>query len=1075
MRTFLAVLLLSSAPAWAQSTFATITGVALDPSGSVVPNATIEITLIERNYQYTATSNEVGAYTFANIPNGRYSLQAKAAGFKDFRAENILLDVRENRRIDITFTIDAVTTTTVEVSAGAGLIETETARISNTKERAVLTALPLSLRRAWDYVTLTPMVDNNNWEFRLGGSRSGQTDATIDGTSLNHSGTAPVGPLMDRTESMGEMRIDVAQMGAESASTGQVTMVSRSGTNQFHGSAADYYSTPRLKARNPFQTRGDSSRGHTLSFSAGGPVYIPKVYDGRNKSFFFSTVEAGFGSGTDLNITMTVPPQAWRDGDFSALSTVVKDPKSAGAPFPGNRIPTNRINQVTAALQKYYPAPNFGNPAVLAIQNYREARPGMVQHQPTYTNRVDHRFSDKMFIFSRWTATRWNEDNYETGLPLIKDTMRTSRRQMDGLTLALTNTFSATVLNEARFGVASDRQQIRGVIDGNALAQQLGLQGLAPDLPPDATGMYGVTINNLGISGLGSTTNSWYHGKGITFNDNVSWFRGGHSLKFGMTFKRGNYAQQGDGNVFGSGTFTGAYTGQEYADFLLGIPGQMNRAYPGIYTNTIGYNYGVYATDEWKVRPNLTLTLGLRWDVARPQVEENDRLAIFDVNLGKIIVSDHMVTRISPLMPLNYVGVAGASAAGRPQRSLIYTDLNNIQPRFSFAYRPFGNNTVIRGGAGFYFDQSAPGAGGGVPFAISQPNYTNSTTDPLYLPQVFPAQGSSGPSTVSIPGAGNANLSIPRVLQSSFSIDHQRWDTGFHIGWIGNFQRNMRYSRNINQPVVDERLYVDKLDTIPFPKYPAINYQENGNTHNYNSFTAQVERRMKSGLYYQAYWTWARDIGTGLGEDARAARIRYVENTVPQHRFSTNVVYQLPFGKGKKFGPDWNRALNFVFGGWQISNIASLQSGGFLSPSWSLADPQGTSYTTGRNRPNRSVLPNQSGNPNLDDPTIYRWFNTQVYSAPAIGTLGNAQRGAIRGVSSNTMHSSASKTFVVRERLRIKTEFLVTNTLNHPNYRNPSTTASSTSAGVITNVQDRNTTLDTGIPRYCQLHLRLDW
>jgi hypothetical protein len=232
---------------------------------------------------------------------------------------------------------------------------------------------------------------------------------------------------------------------------------------------------------------------------------------------------------------------------------------------------------------------------------------------------------------------------------------------------------------------------------------------------------------------------------------------------------------------------------------------------------------------------------------------------------------------------------------------------------------------------------------------------------------------------------------------------------------------------------------------------------------------------MKSGLYYQAYWTWARDIGTGLGEDARAARIRYVENTVPQHRFSTNVVYQLPFGKGKKFGPDWNRALNFVFSGWQISNIASLQSGGFLSPSWSLADPQGTSYTTGRNRPNRSVLPNQAGNPNLDDPTIYRWFNAQVYSAPGIGTLGNAQRGAIRGVPSNTMHSSASKTFVVRERLRIKTEFLVTNTLNHPNYRNPSTTVSSTSAGVITNVQDRNTTLDTGIPRYCQLHLRLDW
>jgi hypothetical protein len=186
-------------------------------------------------------------------------------------------------------------------------------------------------------------------------------------------------------------------------------------------------------------------------------------------------------------------------------------------------------------------------------------------------------------------------------------------------------------------------------------------------------------------------------------------------------------------------------------------------------------------------------------------------------------------------------------------------------------------------------------------------------------------------------------------------------------------------------------------------------------------------------------------------------------------------VYQLPFGRGKAFGSNWNRVLNFVFGEWQISNIASLQSGGFLSPSWSLADPQGTSYTTGRNRPNRSVLPNQSGNPNIQEHTIGRWFDKQVYSAPGIGTLGNAQRGGIRGVPSKTMHSAITKSWVIRERLRLKTEFLVTNTLNHPNYRNPSTTVSSATAGVLTNVQDRNTTLDTGIPRYAQIHARLEW
>jgi hypothetical protein len=501
----------------------------------------------------------------------------------------------------------------------------------------------------------------------------------------------------------------------------------------------------------------------------------------------------------------------------------------------------------------------------------------------------------------------------------------------------------------------------------------------------------------------------------------------------------------------------------------------MNRAFPAIFQNTIQYLYGVYATDEWKVRNDLTLTLGLRWDVATPQVDQNDRLSLFDAQLGKIVVPDNMVSKISPLMPLSYVGVIGATAAGRPNRRLIKTDYNNIQPRFSLAYRPFGNNTVFRGGAGLYYDQTAPGAGGGVPFSISQPNYTNTDTDPLYLPQVFPAQGASGPSTVSIPGAGNVNLAIPRTLQSSFSIDHQRWDMGFHLGWIGNYTRGMRYARNINQPPVDSRYYVDKLDAIPFPKYPAINYTENGNTHNYNSLTAQVERRMKAGLHYQAYWTWARDIGTGLGEDARAARTRFVENTVPQHRSSSNFVCQLPVGKGREFGANWNGSLDYVLGGWRLSSIVSIQSGGFLSPSWSLADPQGTSYTTSRNRPNRRVLPNQSGDPNIEDRTIYRWFDKTVYAAPAIGSLGNAQRGAIREVPSNTFHSTVSKSFAIRERVRLRTEFLVTNTLNHPNCTNPSTSASSSNAGVITGVQNRNTTLDTGIPRFCQIHVRLEW
>ena len=1059
---------------WGQSTFATITGVVTDPTGAVVPSATIEITLVDRNQKFTATSNEVGNFTFANIPNGRYTLVAKAAGFQEYRVADIVLDVRENRRIDVTFAVGQVGTS-VEVSAGAALIETETSRISNTKEREVLRQLPLSLRRTWDFVTMTPMVDNNSWQFRLGGSRSSQTDATIDGTSLTLGWMNLPGPIMDRSDALGEMRIDVAQMGAESASLGQVTVVSRSGTNTPHGTVADYYETPLFKARNPFSPTGDTQRLHAMTFSAGGPVILPKIYDGRNKMFFFSTVEANFTNGFDTYINRTVPVPAWRTGDFSALTTVIKDPSNNNTPFAGNKIPDTRLNSVAKELQKFFPAPNFGDPNVYAVNNYRETRPGIVSHQPTFTQRADHRFSDRTFMFGRWTATRWFMDGWEAGLPLVTDKKNRSQRNLDAITLAVTHSFSPTLLNEFRYGMAYDRSFSWGFIDGPAFAKQLGLQGLAPDIPENATGFYSASFSNLTLSAPSGATRSRSGQRGHNFTNNVTWIRSAHSLKFGFYAKQGNYVSDSVGNVFGSGSFTGNFTGHAYADFLLGIPSSMGRAFTGIYSRSIMFNYGFFGTDEWKVTNKLTLTLGLRWDAFLPAREVNNRLSAFDVKAGKIVVPNGMLSKISPLMPLSYVGVIEASAAGRPQQ-LYAADYNNLQPRFSLAYRPWGNNTVFRSGLGVYFDQSASGAGAaGVPYVISQPNYTNPAAAFLTLPRVFPEQGASGPSTVSIPGTGNTNPKVPRTFQSSFSINHQRWDMGFHLGWVGTYQRLGLYGRNINQPPVDTRLYVDKLNTIPFPNYPAISYSENGTSYNYNSLTAQVERRMKKGIYYQAYWTWARGISTGMGEDARAPRERFVEGSIPQTRFSANFIYELPFGRGKMWGPNWNRIINGMFGGWQISSIFVIQSRSFLTPSWSLPDPYGTQYTTSRTSPTRSVRPNQIRDPNIENRTIYRYFDVQAYTTPISGVLGNAQVGGLRGVPVRTMHSGFSKIFIVRERLRLRTEFLINNTLNHPNYNNPNTTVSSTSAGIISSVMDRNTVLDSAIPRFCQIHMRIEW
>jgi hypothetical protein len=426
-------------------------------------------------------------------------------------------------------------------------------------------------------------------------------------------------------------------------------------------------------------------------------------------------------------------------------------------------------------------------------------------------------------------------------------------------------------------------------------------------------------------------------------------------------------------------------------------------------------------------------------------------------------------------MPLGYVGVVEASKVGVPSRKLLNTDYGNWQPRVGLAYRPFGNNTVFRAGFGVYYNQygSNTSMGSTVPFRISQPSYTNNANDPMVLPALYPALGTAGPSTVNIPTAISRNLQVPYTLQYSFNIDHQRWDTAFRIGYVGTGMRQGLYTRNINQPVSDTRPFIEK--PRPFPNYPAISFRDNGTGHQYHSLTLQAQRRFKNSLSYSAYWTLARDIESGLGEDANGSFERYVADDFPRHRFSTNLVYDLPFGKGKRWGGGWNRVVDAMFGGWGLSNIYSLEPGRYLTPSYTLADPTGTQYTTSSTRPSVTRRPNQIASADIDNRTIQRWYNIDAFTAPLLGTYGNSARGVIRGAPLNVMHSSIMKNFPIRERAKFVLQFLANNALNHVNYADPNTNISSTAAGTITNVADRNTRLDTPIVRTFMLHGRLEW
>lgn len=310
----------------AQTTFATLTGTITDATGAVIPGVTLTVTHVGTNIQTTVQSNESGVYTIAQLKEGEYMLRAHQPGFKEFVAKNIVLAARDYRRLDIRLELGELATS-MEVTAGATLIETETARISDSKTAELLESLPLNTRGIWAFLALSPNVlqaGGGSSTIRFAGSRSNQSHWAIDGTTMSDGvSETQIGPLANFIESFREVKIDISNNTAEFGSIGQVTLISKSGTNALHGSLFDYYSTPWFRARNPFASSRGTGISHVPGGSVGGPVYLPKIYNGKDKTFFFFSFETSRGSAVSQLLNPTVPLAPWRKGDFSALSAPI--------------------------------------------------------------------------------------------------------------------------------------------------------------------------------------------------------------------------------------------------------------------------------------------------------------------------------------------------------------------------------------------------------------------------------------------------------------------------------------------------------------------------------------------------------------------------------------------------------------------------------------------------------------------------------------------------------------------------------------------------------------------------------
>ena len=1080
-------LLLLCAVAPAQTTFATITGTATDVSAAIVPDVTVVARNVATGVQTTAKSNDEGVFTIPQLREGVYVVRATKTGFKEFVVQDINLVGRDYRRVDIVLQVGSVDTA-IEVQGGATLIETETARISDTRDVAQLRDMPLNSRAIWAQLSLAPNVlqASAGSTIRFAGSRTNQSHWSLDGTTMSDGvSETQIGPLANYVESFQEVRIDSSSNTAEFGTLGQVTIITKGGTNTFHGSLFDYYSTPWFKARSPFAPSRPTGIYHLPGGSAGGPVYIPKVYDGRNKSFVFGSFETFKGSVTTRLFNPNVPLTQWRSGDFSSITPPIIDPTTR-QPFAGGIIPSNRLNPTSVALQnRFYPLPNRTTAGNVPSQNYVDNLSLPAMKQDYYMIRGDHKFSEKDSVMGRYTLQDFKTDDFMSMLPTFAPGYAT--RKNHAVTLSETHVFSPRLINEFRYGLATNNLPIFPPVNGPAFVQEFGLRGLAPNLP-DMPGVLNISFTGLGVTGITQGTSrspgaaNYLH----NFQDHVSFFRGRHNMKFGFNLthiKAENYGT--DVNLYGNLNFSNRFTGHPYADFLLGLPTTATRSFPPVLVARTRLQYDFFFTDDFKVNSKLTVNYGVRYELHPGWREQSGRLSMFDIGSGSIVVQDGSLDKVSSLFPQNYVRIVEASSVGLPGKTLLKTDRNNFAPRLGLAYRPWGNNTVIRAGAGIYFDVVPRELTmGGVPFVLNEPSFNNPLDNPaVILPTVFPSTGSAGPTTVSLPNAVNPSLLMPYSMQYSLTIEHSRWDTGFRASYVGTNTRQGDYVYNYNSPVVDDRLFINK--PRPFPQYPAINYFTNGAGHQFHSLALEVERRMARGLQFQSSWVWARDIGDlergqALENPFDRQREVSVAPDIPTHRFTTNVIYQLPFGKGRPFLSGVNRAANAIVGGWDISAIYSFYSGQFLTPLWSGPDPTGTAFVANASRPVVTIRPDHLRDANLpaDQRGLNRWFDPTAFGAPPIGRFGNAAKGVIKGPHVNIWHVGLFKSFTFTEKARLRWELTGTNFFNHPNYNNPGTNITQPGAvGVITGVGLVNgaSTGDQPGARTFRMGLRLEW
>jgi hypothetical protein len=1028
------------------ATTTSLVGTVTDASGKTVAGAKVSAVNTGTHDTYTATTNETGYYNFPFVAIGDYEISVEMPGFQVYKVTGLHVDINQVVRTDVTLKVGNVVES-VTVQATASAIKTDDATVSEIVDTRTIADVPLNGRSVMSLATFTPGVMMGpkasptatppGDDFVGAGTREIQNSMSLDGISImnNLITNTPTRPMV---ETIQEMEV---QTGTYSAQYGaylgvHINMVTKSGTNQIHGALVEFLRNQVLDARTFFTLPTPANptaakpplRQNQFGVEFDGPVYIPKLYNGKNKTFFMASYE-GFRLVQQSTSLSTEMPAAFFTGNFSSVPTsaitggAIKDPLN-GTPFPGNIIPAARISPIAAKLQQYYPASNLPGLA----SNFSVPVPSTGKYNQTL-DRIDQNIGEKIRLYARAHWQSWSGFG-GNAIPVNGSTTPTIVTNYTG---GYTHTLTPNLVNDLRLGRnffnTATVNPFFSSGQGSA-GTNLGIPGFTGDSQYNNPGIPDFTI--AGFNGLSNASTNWFQNDStLQLSDQISWNHGAHNIMAGMEFRRLATGRAAVNNPRGLFTFNGTQSGYAPADFILGNQVSFATAGPEVRGRVAEWRDGFFVLDKWQISRKLTINYGLRYELPTVAYTINGNASELNADQTALVV-------------------------GKPGFRFTYPQHKDWAPRLGIAYR-ITEKTVFRAGGGIYYNPNQTNSftflNTNPPFSpIFQCNWsvglpTLSLANPFAVPAACPLPGSnSGALIVTDPW----NQPTPRMNQWSAGLQRQLGNGGgLEVQYLGSHSYHLDRSFYNNTPLFPGPGAVNSRR--PNPAFGPIRTIATDEIGNYESMSVIFRQRMTHGLQMQANYTWSHALdvttdsnGGGTAMNPYLWKADYGNsNWDVRHRFLLSFVYDIPFFHVG------NPVLKGMFTKWQANGDITLQSGFPFNVSTST-DTANTA-ASGTYRPNLVHAPSDNcGRGHLVGCIDASAFTVQdLYPiAPNNFAYGNAGRNLLYGPSSQYVNFSVFKNFPIRERMKFQFRFESFALFNHTNFANPGAGAPGAGANI---------------------------